>query len=122
MVLDATGLNQVLPQSIAAAGLKGRVVLLGSVYNSVEIQLFPGLDSKDISLIGCHQPNNPYVANIGYPWCQKRERKLFLDYVLTKRVKVDELITHRFKADEAVQAYKILVDQGIQKMGIILNW
>ena len=122
MVLDATGLNAVLPQSVDAAAEGGRVVILGTIFGPIQMELFPGLDSKDVSLIGCHQPNSPISANVAYPWCQKRERQLLLNYLATKRLTVDGLISHRFDVDEAIEAYRVLQEPKIDKMGILLHW
>jgi threonine dehydrogenase-like Zn-dependent dehydrogenase len=122
VVLETAGTAALLEQCVLAAKLRGRIVILSSIYEPVQLHLFPGLDEKDVSLIGCHQPNNPLLPNVSYPWCQRRERELILNYIASGRLQIAPLISHRFKVKQAQQAYRLLLDPNADKMGILLQW
>ena len=122
VILESAGRASLLRECVQAAKVGGRVVIASSIYESAQLDLFPGLDSKDVSLIGCHQPNNPIVGNAVYPWCQRRDRELILNYLATGRLQVAPLISHRFEAQDAPEAYRVLQDTAVEKMGILLEW
>jgi len=122
VVMETAGVATLVRECVQAAKVRGRVVVVSTIYEPVQLDLFPGLDEKDVSLIGCHQPNNPTVANVPCPWSQKRDRELILSYLATGRLRVEPLISHRFRSDEAAEAYRVLQDPPADKMGILLEW
>ena len=122
VVFETAGVATLVRECVQATKVRGRVVIVSTIYEPVQLDFFPGLDEKDVSLIGCHQPNNPTVANVTYPWSQKRDRELILNYLVTGRLQVEPLISHRFRSDDAAEAHRVLLDPEVDKMGILLEW
>jgi threonine dehydrogenase-like Zn-dependent dehydrogenase len=45
-----------------------------------------------------------------------------MSYLQRKQMKVDDLITHRFKPEQAVEAYRRLVEDRATAMGLVFEW
>lgn len=122
VVFETAGVASLLRECVKAAKVRGRVVVVSTIYESVELDFFPGLDEKDVSLVGCHQPNNPMTSNVVYPWTQKQDRELLLGFMDSGRLQVRPLMSHRFHVSEVPEAYRLLMDPNEAKMGILLDW
>jgi polar amino acid transport system substrate-binding protein len=110
---------------------RGRVVVVGAVkmdiprknYYEKELELRlsrsygPGRYDSTYEEQGVDYP-------IGYVrWTEQRNMQEFLNLVAQKKVIVDKLITHRFKIDNAEQAYDIITGKTKEKhIGILLEY
>jgi len=110
---------------------KGRVVVVGAV--KVDI---PRKDyyEKELSLSfsrsygpGRYDPIYE-EKGIDYPigyvrWTEKRNMEEFLRLVSKRKVNLEPLITHRFKIEDALQAYEIITGKKKEKfLGILLKY
>ena len=122
VVLDATGNPDVIPQALDSASMNGRVIILGTPYGKVTFDIFKQLDYRDISLWGCHQPNNLTQETIFYPWSKLKERQLILQLISKGYLKVDSLITHRLDVQKAPVGYHELIKSKEDTVGVVLLW
>ena len=122
IVLDATGNLDVIPQALDSASVRGRVMILGTPYGKVTYDIFRQLDYRDISLWGCHQPNNLTLETFFYPWSQLKERRLILELISEGHLKVDSLITHRLDVQKSPVAYHKLIKSKEDTIGVVLSW
>jgi predicted dehydrogenase len=117
-------------QALALCRDRGRIVVVGAVEMA-----FPWNDMylKEIQLYmsraygpGSYDPN--YEKNgIDYPysyirWTENRNMEEFLRLVASERVKVDPLITHRFKLEQAPQAYDTILDPASNSLAVVLEY
>ena len=82
-------------------------------HNEVHIQ--------GLQIIGAHVTTQPQVGTPYNPWTPARNGELFFELVLAGRLKVDDLITHRYSWREAPAAYEMLVADRTQAMGVVLE-
>lgn len=64
---------------------------------------------------------------IDYPfslvrWTENRNMEEVLRLIGAGRLRVDDLITHRFKVDDAESAYRAIIDKSIKSLAIILEY
>lgn len=108
---------------------RGRVVVVGAV--RMDIPRAPFYE-KELSLrlsrsYGPGRYDPVYEEKgIDYPigyvrWTEKRNMEAFLNLVDERRVKVEQLISHRFKIDDALQAYE-LIEERKDSIGVLLEY
>jgi len=109
----------------------GKVVVPGLV--KLELPRRPFYE-KEISLIvprasGPGSYDLAYeIQGLDYPlqyvrWTERRNMEEFLNLVATGRVKVQPLISHRFKIEEAERAYGLITGQTTERhMGVVLDY
>jgi len=122
VVYDVTGHSAVLPHALRMVRRLGKMVLLGDTGTPSEQRLTSDLIVRGLRLIGAHSTNPPRVASDHAYWTHANMAELFLLYLQREQMKVDDLITHRFPASEAPQAYEMLLTDRSQAMGVVFNW
>jgi len=55
-------------------------------------------------------------------WTENRNMQAFSDLLSSRMLNIENLITHRFRFDEAKSAYDLIVDQEQSKMGVLLEY
>ena len=122
VILDATGSTRHIPQNFKLAALGGRIVTVGIVDESVQLQFSKEYMQRELTLLAASQPRCPTTPTIRHPWTQQANRQYLLELMAQGKLKVQDLITHRVPASEAPQLYERLkaVDPGM--LGCILNW
>ena len=98
-VIEAVGLAPALRAALDSVSLDGRVVVLSSPRESIEIDPYFDIHHRGVQLIGAHE------------WRRTREQRApydaFLEHLLaTERVAVDPLVTHRVPFHDAQRGTK----------------
>ena len=122
VVFDITGHPAVLAPAIALARTLGRVVLLGDTPTPSQQHLGPGVLSNSVAILGIHGSQSPAVASVYNPWTRAALTDLFFDYILQGRMRVNDLITHRFSPLDAPQVYQTLMTDRSSLMGVLFDW
>jgi 2-desacetyl-2-hydroxyethyl bacteriochlorophyllide A dehydrogenase len=121
-VYEVTGLPDSLAPSITLVRKLGRVILLGDTPTPTQQRLGPGVVSNSIAILGIHGTMVPQHASEFNPWTRDEAVALFFDYLLQKRMRVSDLVTHRFAPREAPSVYQRLVSDRSPVMGAIFDW
>lgn len=121
-ILEATGNTYVIPQALKLAAIGGRIVCVGVMEEKAPIALHREFIQRELSLIAAFQPFCPTTENIYWRWTQQLNRKLLLELFESEKLKVDEMITHRFPADQAPEAYKKILVGDQHMLGALLEW
>ncbi len=109
---------------------RGRIVDVGAVELSFpwyetylkEIQVYmaraygPGSYDASYERQGRDYPL-PYVR-----WTERRNMEEFLRLSSQKRLRIDDLITHRFPLEEAPKAYEVIMDPGQNSLAVLLKY
>ncbi len=131
LITAATSSNEPIEFAGEVARLRGRVVAVGLVGMNVPRKVYY---EKELSLIvsRSYGPGryDPAYEERGhdYPfayvrWTEGRNLEAFLDLIAEGRVKLDPLITHRFKIEEAEAAYRLITgDQREPYLGVLLQY
>lgn len=109
---------------------QGRIVACGMISLDVPRQEF---FKKELSVIVSRATGpgkfDPLYENKGidYPfpyvrWTTQRNMECFLDLVADGKVKLDKLITHRFKIDNALQAYENILKGTESYLGVLIEY
>ena len=77
---------------------------------------------KELTFIGCHQPNCPKVESIHYPWTQGYNRGQILRMIGDGRLNVKRLISHRLPCSEIEKGYRLLKADKSSSLGVVLCW
>jgi predicted dehydrogenase len=126
---SAPGNNQPLATAVDLVRLRGKVVIVG--YVGMEIPRNEAyLKEIDVRMSMSYGPGRYDAAyeerGHDYPFAhvrytEQRNLRAFLDVVADGRVTVDPLISHRFRIENALDAYALL-DSGREHLGIALQY
>jgi threonine dehydrogenase-like Zn-dependent dehydrogenase len=122
VVYDITGHPAVLAPCIPLLHKLGRLILLGDTPNPTQQHLGPGVVSNSIAILGIHGSMTPEHPSEFNPWTRGEVISLFFDYLQQGRMKVSDLITHRYSPFKATEVYAGLMSDRSSAIGIVLDW
>ena len=96
--------------------------MVGSVHAEAPIHLFEQLQAKELTIIGAWQPRAPAAPHHYFPWSGERNRETFLNLLKAGTVRVNHLITHRVKPEEAPRLYTEMAAGAGEWMGVQFVW
>jgi 2-desacetyl-2-hydroxyethyl bacteriochlorophyllide A dehydrogenase len=115
LVIDAVGASASIGACITCVARRGRVVLLGSPREKMEIDPYPDIHSKGVTIIGAHTGTVDAGA-------RERDRALVVRYLAEERIRVRDLVTHHLTLDDAQAAYEGLRDRPDEYIGVIFRY
>ncbi len=120
--------NKIVHEAATMCRKRGRIVLVGVV--GLELSRADFYEKELTFQVSCSYGPGRYDEHyedkgIDYPfgfvrWTEKRNFEAVLDLMASGSINIKPLVSHRFKIDEAVSAYKNLDDKS--SLGIILNY
>lgn len=122
VVVECTGNPKVMPQAFKIAALGGRIVMIGSMHGTVELDLYTEVQRKQLTLYGLHASHCPSVPTVQWPWTRRMEKDLALSMIAKGVLKAEPLITHRVHYREAPAMYAKMAESTKDVLGVILNW
>jgi 2-desacetyl-2-hydroxyethyl bacteriochlorophyllide A dehydrogenase len=122
VVYDVTGHPAVFPAAMRMCGDFGRVVLLGDTGTPELQHLTPDVIRRGLSIVGAHDRHAPADPTPGVEWDARRTFELFLTFLARGQMRVADLVTHRYKPQQAPDAYRMLDQQRDRAMGVIFEW
>jgi 2-desacetyl-2-hydroxyethyl bacteriochlorophyllide A dehydrogenase len=122
VVYDVTGHPAVFPEALKMTADHGRVVLLGDTGTPELQHLTPDVIRRGLTIVGAHDRHAPADPTPGIEWDARRVFELFLTYLARGQMRVSDLVTHRFKPDQARDAYTMLETDRERAMGVIFEW
>jgi threonine dehydrogenase-like Zn-dependent dehydrogenase len=122
VVFDVTGHPATLAPCVQLARQLGRVVLLGDTPVPTQQHLGPGVVFNSVAILGIHGYMVPERTTPFTPWTVDRMSGVFFDYLLSERMNVVELVTHRYSPLQAPEVYMCLLKDRSTDVGVILDW
>ena len=122
VVFEVTGNPRAIPGCLKLARRLGRVVLLGSPRGPVSVDFHDDAHSRGLEIIGAHNSTHPRHEQPNTPWTIARHTRLFLDWLAAGEARVEHLITHRLPGRQAPEAFRMLLADRSQAMGVVLDW
>jgi len=109
----------------------GTVVIVGSVPTGFNRE--PDYYKKELQLkMSCSYGPGRYDINyeekgLDYPpgyvrWTENRNMKAFQELIYSGKIDIDYLTTHKYKLDDAANAYDLILDKGKEFIGILLEY
>ncbi len=122
VVIEATGLPEVIPQAFQLCGRNGRVILLGSTRGAThEVNFYTDVHKKGITVIGVHAGTRPTHESRPGHWTAEDEVTIILKLISNGRIRCGPLITHEFPAGKMADAYE-LVRNSPGALAVVLDW
>lgn len=122
VVYDITGHPAVLPMALPLARKFGTVVLLGDPGSPHLQHLTPDVITRGIRIIGTHAGHPHHRSHELARWSAVEILKLFMTYLARGQIQVKDMITHRYKPEEALECYTMLQRERDTAMGVIFEW
>lgn len=142
-VIEATGVNQVLETALDMVRERGRVVLLSTYKPKDTFEFQMKLFMKGAEMIGAYVNSKPFslaqtdVEMPSWPptlapgtrpfagselWSSDDDVRLYLRLLKLGLIDVSPLISHRFKPEQAAEAYGMVFDQDRSLLGGVIRW
>jgi 2-desacetyl-2-hydroxyethyl bacteriochlorophyllide A dehydrogenase len=114
-VIEAVGSAGAFRDALTAVEPDGRMIVLSSPREKVEIDPYFDIHHRGVQMIGAHE------------WRRSREQRApydpFLEHLLVAgEVNVDPLVTHRVAFGDAQRAYEGLRDEPASWLGVLLEY
>ncbi len=109
---------------------KGRVVIVGAVGMNIPRESYykKELELRLSTSYGPGRYDNAYEEKgIDYPysyvrWTENRNMEAFLQLLQQKKVNVKRLVSHRYAIEQAEDAYKLMMDNTVPYLGILITY
>jgi L-iditol 2-dehydrogenase len=123
VVIEVTGAGAAILSAFQVAGMRGRVILLGSARGDTDqVNFYRDVHRKGLSVIGAHEITRPQHDTLPGWWTQRDEQRIALKLLATGRMTVKPLISHRFAWRAFAQAYALLESWDPAATGMVINW
>lgn len=122
-VFHATKTAKTLIECMKAASDRGKVVLIGSPFDTVETSIREEMLNKELQIKGSSAATRiEHHAHPYWPWTLQRDRKAIMRMIATGDLKVDHLISHIAKPEAAVDLYKKMALGPSGWMSVFFDW
>ncbi|MEA3344855.1 MAG: zinc-binding alcohol dehydrogenase [Chloroflexota bacterium] len=123
LVVDATGVPEVVGDCLGLIGYRGRVVLLASTRGETQgVNFYRDVHRKGVTIIGAHNSVRPKGESTRAYWTASDDWDVVLKLMAADRLKVEPLTTDVLGFREAPRAYDRL-DCALEKhLGVLLDW
>lgn len=115
MVVEAVGSGPTIDLAIKAAARHGRVVLLGSPRDKLELDPYFDIHRTGVHLIGAHASTVDAAT-------RERDMPLLWSLLASRRINVEPLISHVLPYTEGQKAYEGLRDRKDEFLGVLLEY
>ncbi|MDP6118960.1 MAG: zinc-binding alcohol dehydrogenase [Planctomycetota bacterium] len=123
VVFESTGHPAPVNDAFQYAGWRGRVVLLASTRGETEkVNFYRDVHKKGLTILGAHAGVRPRRDNSKGFWNWPADCKVALELIASERLQIEPLISHEHSANDAAEAYNLLVKWLPEFTGGLLNW
>lgn len=122
VVIDVTGDFSVLPQALRMTRDFGRVVLLGDTGYPEKLHLTSDVLIRGVEVVGSHFNHAPLEPIPGGPVSHREMADRFFSLLREGKIRVRDLVTHRFRPEQAEEAYSTLSRSDAGAIGAIFEW
>ena len=123
VVIEASGTPPAVNLAFKLAGKFARVILLGSTRGDVDgVDVYRDVHYKGLTIIGAHNSTRPKQDSTGGRWTMNDDWRTTLRLLAAKRIVIDPLITDRYPAAQAVEAYDRLAKGDLTAQAMLLDW
>jgi threonine dehydrogenase-like Zn-dependent dehydrogenase len=122
VVYDVTGHPVVFNHALTIPRKFGKLILLGDAGDPGAQRLTPDVVTRGVQIIGAHDGHSAPQETDENRWTQGNMARLFFEYLEQGRMRVDDLITHRYAPEEAPSAYDMLARDRMNALGVQFVW
>jgi 2-desacetyl-2-hydroxyethyl bacteriochlorophyllide A dehydrogenase len=127
-LIDATGISNVIADSLSIINTYGEAVLLGSPRGSYETdatEIFNHvhyIHRGSITIKGALEWRFPAYKTDFLKHSIERNSEIIMELIKNKKLIIEPLITHELKPEDAAEAYDGLNNNKDEYLGVIFNW
>ncbi len=122
VVIELTGKPEVIPLEPLLLRDQGRLLVLSSPRDATLFDFHDLCNRRSLTIVGAHGASHPPTETPNAPWTGQRHGELFLERVGAGLLSVRELVSHRFPFERAADAYRVLVENRSEAMGVVFEW
>jgi 2-desacetyl-2-hydroxyethyl bacteriochlorophyllide A dehydrogenase len=123
IVVDATGVPNVVRAAMSSVVDGGKVIMVGSPRGIAgEVDFYWDLHGRSISLIGAHGSAIGDEPREKFPFVRDRALRTIVHFLESGKLKIDDLITHHVHGAEAKPMYDGLLNQRDDFLAVTLHW
>lgn len=116
IVVEATGNARVFQDALKAVGRFGKLVLMTDTGTPEDQRLCGEVITRGLTIVGAHDPQERADWNEGII------TSLFFNMCLDGRIRMDNMISHRFSHQDPATIYRVCMEERNSIMGVIINW
>lgn len=123
IVIDSTGVPEVMSTACRIASDYGRVCILGCPRGETSFDFYHLVQKKSLTVIGAHAVDS-IPRYYSYPnfWTFADDAACFLIFVSAGRFILDPMIGKKVSSKEAETAYRDLIQNDRETLGMIIDW
>ncbi len=125
IAVDASGQSPAICSAIAVTRNYGQVVLLGSPRHSYETDITPAFNAihmKNLKVLGALNRLFPFNQHIGSITNVKENLDYLSSLMLQGIIDTKKIVSHVIKPEEAMSAYRGLMYDRENYIGVIIDW
>jgi 2-desacetyl-2-hydroxyethyl bacteriochlorophyllide A dehydrogenase len=123
IVVDATGVPNVVRAAMSAVTDGGKVIMVGSPRGIAgDVDFYWDLHGRSISLIGAHGSAIGNQPREKFPFVRDRALQLIVHLLESGKLQIDDLVTHHVHADNAHAMFEGLLKQRDDYLAVTLHW
>lgn len=122
VVFEVTGNPAVIPWAIKLVKPQGRLIVLSSPRGPTQLDFHDEVNAPSRTIIGTHVTSQPEYETPYNQWTLKRNTELFFEFLKGGIIKINHLISHKYPWFEAERAYRMLIENRAEAMGVILDF
>jgi L-iditol 2-dehydrogenase len=122
VVIEGTGVPEVISTAFETARDFGRVVILSSTRGNSTINFYRDVHKKALTVVGAHISGNPVADSRPGFWSWRDDATAFLNLLKYGRLSLEQLITDRVHWQEAEQLYREMLSSNVNMIGTLIQW
>jgi threonine dehydrogenase-like Zn-dependent dehydrogenase len=122
VVIEGTGVPEVVSTAFETARNFGRVVILSSTRGNSTINFYRDVHKKALTIIGAHISGNPVGESRPGFWSWRDDADAFLNLLKYGRVSLEPLVTERVHWTKIEHVYKEMLSSNLNMIGSLILW
>ena len=123
IVVDNTGIPSVIADACTIASPFGRICILGCPRGETVFDFYRLVQKKSLHVIGAHAVDSiPRYYSYPNYWTFADDADCFLRFVAADRLILDPMINDRVNFHEAEKAYRDLILNNRETLGMLIDW
>jgi 2-desacetyl-2-hydroxyethyl bacteriochlorophyllide A dehydrogenase len=122
VVIESTGVPEVISTSFETVRNFGRVVILSSTRGNSTINFYRDVHKKGITILGAHISANPVGESRPGFWTWRDDATAYLNLLKYNKILVKPLITDQVHWEQIEGVYREMLSWNLNMIGTLINW